>query len=217
MMLFPEEGQGQPVLIPYAPREIEYSGIAGEFATMNRPGLSDALVYARPGLKTLNFTILLVDKVLRSGSWLGAITINALETLQQLSQYAATGTKLRMAYSSSEAGSWRITEFSPSSVLRDENDEITHAIVQMQLTQASDPSVGVGPVTGGAGAGASPAPPPPAAAPAAIAYYTVVAGDTLWGIAIRYYGDGNLWPGIADTNGITDPRSLQIGTTLRIP
>lgn len=44
--------------------------------------------------------------------------------------------------------------------------------------------------------------------------YTVVKGDTLWDIAVRFYGSGTKWAEIAEKNGITNPRLLQIGTVL---
>ena len=44
--------------------------------------------------------------------------------------------------------------------------------------------------------------------------YTVVKGDTLWDIAARFYGSGTKWGVIAEKNGVTNPRLLQIGTVL---
>ena len=46
---------------------------------------------------------------------------------------------------------------------------------------------------------------------------TVVKGDTLWAIAVKYYGDGSQWKRIAEANGVTDPKKLKIGTVLEIP
>lgn len=46
--------------------------------------------------------------------------------------------------------------------------------------------------------------------------YIVKKGDTLWGIACRFYGDGTKWGDIAARNGVTDPRKLQIGTVLQV-
>lgn len=46
--------------------------------------------------------------------------------------------------------------------------------------------------------------------------YTVVKGDTLWDIAARFYGSGTKWGIIAEKNGVTNPRLLQIGTVLAL-
>ena len=48
-------------------------------------------------------------------------------------------------------------------------------------------------------------------------YYTVVKGDTLWGIAKRFYGNGNQYPKIAKANNITNPDIIHIGQKLLIP
>lgn len=50
-----------------------------------------------------------------------------------------------------------------------------------------------------------------------LATYQVEAGDTLWDIAQRFYGDGTKWRLIANANGIDNPRRLQVGTVLIIP
>lgn len=46
---------------------------------------------------------------------------------------------------------------------------------------------------------------------------TVKKGDTLWGFAVKYYGDGTRWTEIADRNGISNPKRLQVGKVLEIP
>ena len=46
--------------------------------------------------------------------------------------------------------------------------------------------------------------------------YTVKKGDTLWGIATRFYGDGTRWRELASKNGVGDPRKLQIGKVLAL-
>lgn len=48
-------------------------------------------------------------------------------------------------------------------------------------------------------------------------YYTVVRGDTLWGIAKRYYGNGNQYPRIAKANNIANPDIIHVGQKLLIP
>ncbi|MFC3965582.1 LysM peptidoglycan-binding domain-containing protein [Nocardia jiangsuensis] len=47
--------------------------------------------------------------------------------------------------------------------------------------------------------------------------YTVVEGDTLWAIAIRFYGDGTAFAVIAAENRIPDPNHIVPGQVLRIP
>lgn len=44
--------------------------------------------------------------------------------------------------------------------------------------------------------------------------WTVKRGDTLWDIACELYGDGTKWRQIAEKNGISNPRMLQIGRVL---
>lgn len=50
--------------------------------------------------------------------------------------------------------------------------------------------------------------------------YTVVSGDTLWGIAKRFYGNGNQYPKIHEANrGLigSNPNLIHIGWVLTIP
>lgn len=46
--------------------------------------------------------------------------------------------------------------------------------------------------------------------------YTVKKGDTLWDIAKRLTGSSSNWQAIANQNGITNPKTLQIGQKLVI-
>ena len=43
------------------------------------------------------------------------------------------------------------------------------------------------------------------------------AGDTITGLAHRYYDNWTAWRVIADRNAIVDPRSIAVGTRLLIP
>jgi S-formylglutathione hydrolase FrmB/phage tail protein X len=49
-----------------------------------------------------------------------------------------------------------------------------------------------------------------------ITKYTVVAGDTLSALAVRFYGDAALYPLIAKVNGIADPAVINVGHELVI-
>ncbi len=57
---------------------------------------------------------------------------------------------------------------------------------------------------------------PPATA-AAVRTYQVRSGDTLGAIAQRLLGNSERWREIAELNGITDPRALRVGQSLRVP
>jgi hypothetical protein len=59
--------------------------------------------------------------------------------------------------------------------------------------------------------------PAPAPAPVSVTTYTVVAGDTLWGIATKYYGDGARYPEIAAANGVANPNLIFPGQVFTIP
>ncbi len=47
--------------------------------------------------------------------------------------------------------------------------------------------------------------------------YTVKAGDNLWNIARKQYGDAQMWKKIEDANGVENVRRLKIGQMLKIP
>jgi LysM repeat protein len=61
---------------------------------------------------------------------------------------------------------------------------------------------------------AEPASPPP---PPAVQTYAVVAGDTLWAISERFYGDGSKYQVIADASGVSNPDLIHPGQVLTIP
>ncbi len=52
-----------------------------------------------------------------------------------------------------------------------------------------------------------------------VIYYTVASGDTLWGIAKKYYGNGRLWRRIyeANTSVISDSERLYAGWLIAVP
>ena len=48
-------------------------------------------------------------------------------------------------------------------------------------------------------------------------YRRVKAGDSLWALAAKEYGQSSQWRAIADANGLTNPRVLHDGDLLRLP
>ena len=60
-------------------------------------------------------------------------------------------------------------------------------------------------------------PPDPATYPAGAKTHTIAAGDTLWGLATQYYGNGYLWPQLWESNTwITDAHWIYPGDVLLV-
>lgn len=74
-------------------------------------------------------------------------------------------------------------------------------------------------IVGPAPAAAKPNLPGPGAAPAEERFHTVVAGDTLSGLAQKHYGKASLYMKIFEANKdiLSDPNLIKIGQKLRIP
>lgn len=164
-------------------------GVTGEFVIAGRDpnGYVDAQVSVEPELATLRAIVESGERV----RWEG--------------------------YGPSTAGVFNITEYSETDeALRHGTNEVTRCRVTMTFTETQEAAPRLGPVSGGASPpAAAPSSPPGAAATGTT--YTVKKGDTLSGIAQKQYGTANLWQRIADANGITNPKALQVGKVLTIP
>jgi nucleoid-associated protein YgaU len=85
------------------------------------------------------------------------------------------------------------------------------------------PAAPAGPVPGtGAGTASASARAPAAPAPAAPAKGAdrtcrVGKGDTLFGLARKYYGDGGRYRDLAEANGLDPDQPLRVGTELKLP
>ena len=205
MYIYAESTGTLSLSAPYAPREIEYGGWAQDWTQTERSGNTPLLLRKGQPLLSLRFSLLLADK-------------NPFRTqtdhLLALYHLARTKERVLVRYSQMESGLWRITDASVSSEMRHpETNEVTRGVVSVTLTQASDPAPSVGPISGG------PAPAPATPAPPAPRTHTVVRGDTLWGIAQKFYGNGTLWPRIFDANRgkIKDPHWIFPAQVFVIP
>lgn len=47
--------------------------------------------------------------------------------------------------------------------------------------------------------------------------HTVVAGETLWALALRYYGEAELYRLVATASGVSDPSAINVGQRLIFP
>lgn len=225
MTIAPDSGSGPTIDVPFAPRGVEHSNLAGDFVIVDRPGLVQQIVYQNPLLPTMHFTLQIADQKQQSqfafhasaGFVVRTIT-TAIQILSSIQTYASQGRRLRIAYGAFESGLWYITSYSFTTIHRDVlTDEVTYAEADLTLTRATDVSQGLGPTTGGV----APSSPPVTVAPKPVASsprtWPVHSGDTLWEIAVKEYGNGSKWPIIAKANGIKDPRNLPVGKRLVIP
>ena len=143
-------------------------------------------------------------------------------TLRALRRLADRGDTVRLkGYSVSKK--FKITTFTEEDILRRERDNaLTRSRVGLTLTETSSGGGRVGPLTGGA---KKPDDKPSGerakdsggSETRATTEYTVKGGDTLWKIAHAHYGDGGLWPKIADANKLPNPNLIRVGQVLKIP
>lgn len=195
--------RGSVLVIPYAPTGVSMDNLAPAYQQTARYGRAPLLGRSGEPLPTLSFTLIVAYPDSQR---------SVEPILKRLRDYAKTKRRVRLAYGPSEAGWYRVTSASQESVMRQAGtNHITRATVSMTFTQASDAQLRISPLSGGTAPTSAPK------ASSSTRRHTVRAGDTLWALAVRYYGDGALWKRIADKNGIKDPRLLRIGAVLVIP
>ena len=201
---------GLVVVLPFAPMPTELSGLAGTWTQLPRPGRLPLLLRSAHTLPELKFTLMVADPL---------VDVSVEPLLSVLKAAAVSGQRFTVCYGPQENGLWHITALSINAVARQPvTNLITQATAAMTLTAVSDVT-NVGPLSGGvrvAPPGVPAAPPGTPPGPAGRTY-TVVAGDTLWAISLRFYSNPLFWGRIADANHIVAPRLLQIGTVLTIP
>lgn len=192
----------------FAPPVIEYGVWEQDWVQVSRVGLVPLLVRKADKLDTMRFTINIGDPTDLYADQSGYIST--------LKLVAKSRMRVMMRYSDQEAGLWRITALAVSSVLRHpDTNLVIRATAEITMTRASEMTINTGPVS-------SPAAPAPVPGPQSTAppkSYTTQQGDTLWGIAQKFYGRGDRWPVIFDANRdkVTSPQTLAVGITLVIP
>lgn len=203
---------GAKVTIPLAPQAVAHDGFGPEFTLLPRPGRKPLVVSDGPAARTYSYTIDVLSTADPEASV--EAVLEALELIR------ASGARCTVSLSRLEQGLWRMSALTINSVARQHfTNAITHASVSMGFTEVLDPVVAVGPLTGGAVV--APQVPAPAT-PAAVAApsperYTVKRGDTLSGIAVRFYGRADRYREIAAASGVRDPNKITPGQVLTIP
>lgn len=200
---------GVKLVLPYAPREVEHSGLSDEWATIERPGRKPLVVRAADGLAVMSFEVLFAR---------ADHTDSVEDLIATLRTIAASSARVTVSLGPSERGVWRLSSVTVRSQLRQPmTNAITRATVSLSFTEAVDSVTKVGPVSGGY---AKPKPKPATKAATrrpGPRYYLMRKGDTLWALATRYYGNPYKWPVIAKASGIRNPRTIPIGKRITIP
>lgn len=212
-MTFREELSGFVLTVPYAPRQMEIAGQGATYETVPRPGRTPLIVWSGLEAEERAFDLFLVDRRNPGRS--------IQELIAGLRRLSRSRERLIVKYGGSTA-LWRMRQMTMRVEERtDLADLISRATASVTLVRSSDWVLNVGPVTGGAKPPAAPAAPPPGAPaparPAAPRTHVVSRGETLSGIALRFYRDASQWRRIADTNKIRNPNLIRVGQRLVIP
>jgi LysM repeat protein len=187
-----------------SPSQFEHGEVA-RFGSIEREGLKPITRNIGAGLKTMSFTH-------RIGSRDYQKSIEHVIT--PLTNLAKTGRKVRFVGGSpgyQQGVWWNIKALPVKATQLSLDNKISRAELSWELEEAVDVTVNLIRVI--------PAPPPPAPAPPAARQHQVVPGDTLWGIAARYLGNGVRWPEIFNLNAgqIRNPHWIYPGQVFKIP
>ncbi len=203
---------GVTCVLPLGPNDSNHGGMGWQWEQMSRAGRKPLVTPGGQRLRTLEFPSLFV------GYTSYATSIDpVLLLLERISNLRA---RCSISYSRPERGVWVLDELSYSITARQPGtNAATRANVDLKFLEYVPPIVPIGPARPSSTAAAASAARPTATTAAATVnrYVTVTAGTSLYALAARYYGNGELWPRIADANHISDPAKLTVGQRLRIP
>lgn len=204
MKLYTDDGGSTPMF--RAPTGFTYSEIP-EFGSVGREGRKPLTRKVAPGLKMVTFQQTVAHSDVRE---------SVEDIMGRFLNVAARGNKVRFTGCAGlESGIWwNIKDLSATVTQRTVDNKPSRAVLAWTLEEASDVT---GPLV---------RPKPPAAAPAATPAtpttrtYRVVAGDTLWGIAVKTLGSGARWQEIFNLNRATvggNPNTIRAGMVFKLP
>ena len=201
---------GTTVWLPWAPEGSSVEGRTDKWDRVERTARQPLVRYNSAGLRTLAFDVLLAFK-------------DESPVDHHIERIGALGKGPRLititGLSEAEDGPWRL-EAAPVRIEQrtPDNKGVLRASVSFTFVQAVDVTltpqrnlpVNTGPLTGGV----VKAPEKPPAATAR--KHTVVKGETLTSIAIKYYGKPT-WQKIADASKLRNPNLIVPGQVLTVP
>ena len=208
---------GRRVTLPLAPSDLDHSNLARTYEQLDRVGKRPVLARGELGLRTYTFTLTLANRDPYTRTIDPDRPVTRLINL--LMYFGRTGERIHWSnFGSVEAGSFRMTDLSIAAIRRhDRTRAITVATATVELTEAVDVKLKVGPVSGGASRPASRQSSSSQATVRKITTYTVKKGDTLSGIALKHLGSASRYGEIANLNGIKNPNTIFPGQKLKIP
>lgn len=196
---------GGRVVLPFAPLPTSHSGFGWDWDVVDRAGRKALLLRSTKRQGGLSFALNIGYPDLQE-------SVDPL--LSGLERVADSGDRITISYSRPERGLWRLTDLTYDVTARQAGTNApTRASAALTFIRYGDPPASIGPARPSAATSALPA--LPRSSPAGRSY-TVRGGETLWTIALRLYGNGDLWQQLADHNGI-GPRDLAAGMVLRLP
>lgn len=193
---------GVTVVVPYAPREGTLDGVAAAYDEVPRGGREPLLLASGGTLRTYTFELIFGYRDPNQ---------SIEDELRAMRDLAESGKRMTVKLDlTTGERQWRMTGFSQQTVGRQfGTNASTRAVCSVTLTEASDPVVGAGPVSGGSTSKTKDKDRPK--------FVVVKKGDTLQSIAKKYYGNASAWQKIADENKIRDPKKVDVGDKLRLP
>lgn len=199
--------------LPFAPRTSVNGNQSQVWTQVVRPGRKPLLLRQHYPLRTQSYDLFFGHQDFDQDVGREVNALNAIAISNQPIQIInGPGASVR----------WRMTALSIEVTQRQAGTNLTtRATATVELTEVSDLAPAPGPIKGGVPAAKPVAPPSapatiPAPAPAA-RVHTVVRGDTLGKISVRYYGTSARWKDIATANRLRNANLIYPGQRLSIP
>ena len=200
---------GPTLRFQFNPTRMRFTGRQKRLEVIPRPGRIDAAEWDGSALRRVEFTLRLDGYPSRSVS----SDILTLERMAGLSRPDKPPPRVRLDYGGLLGQQFIIEEVSRGPELRRGDLQVVRIDMDVVLLEWVTPDLVAAPAVRAQQRQRAQS---SDAAPSGTTH-TVVSGDTLWALAVRFLGSGQRWQEIADANSIRDPRRLQVGATLRIP
>lgn len=222
-------GYAGAVTLDIARPETDWRNLADSWEETQRA--SGRPILDRTGQRLRSFTVsaLLTKERVANPSGVPADIVGELATLAALAAPGMADRTIQINYDNvantlARGPGWVISDLSARVIARRATDNYpVRAELDITITEASrpiTPGSPASPLFSTAATTVGPPPPPPSTSPTPTSTtrrHTVKAGETLFSIAVRYYGNGAYWDRIASANGIRDIRAISVGQVLTIP